>query len=169
MYMCRGGLTCMLVTQRCWKTTSYLERNRQVVSSRTKIQEIQDRVFFLNSLNLSPQVEILLPWHIQSGEQLIIVLSLHIQLVNDLTDLTTCLHRTVSSSPSCKNQAENSIIHTLLSFNSLCPWARYLAFSVYHWSCVEAKNKKTLALMMVTSTEAWSWSTAFRSSATIGC
>lgn len=30
MCMCRVTLTCMLVTQRCWKTTSYLEKNERV-------------------------------------------------------------------------------------------------------------------------------------------
>lgn len=55
----------------------------------------------------------------------------------------SCEQRVVSSSPGCRNWAENWIIHALLSSNSYlnCPWARYLTFSYSHGSCVEAKKQ----------------------------
>lgn len=40
MVMCSGGLTCMLLTQRCWKTTSCLERSEREVRDKTNIQKL---------------------------------------------------------------------------------------------------------------------------------
>lgn len=52
MVMCSGGLTCMLLTQRCWKTTSCLERSEREVRDKTNIQKLVKtwQEFFLFSV-----------------------------------------------------------------------------------------------------------------------